>query len=151
MGLLHRAGKNTFDADAVAPHDGRDFFTIAIEYAGAHRLGILITEFEYVTDLDRLGNFEHCAAAGASLSFADIAQVGVFGHAEVAAGSHVLQMEIFFIRAGDKILASLERHIGVHERQTFEQDLLCLAALASLECRNADWAEVSGRSLEDLL
>src|SRR6266446_3925742 len=51
--LLDRRRQNALDANPVTPHDWDDFLPIAVEHARAHRLGILVAEFEDVSDFDR--------------------------------------------------------------------------------------------------
>src|SRR5207248_10929053 len=92
--LLDSARQDAFDAYAIAAHDGRDFFAIAVEHACPHRLGILVAKLEDVPDLHRLRYLERSAAVGAPFALRHVAQVGVLGDAKVAARSHVLQVKI---------------------------------------------------------
>ena len=76
--MFDRGGQDAFDADAVGPHNRRGFLAIAIEDARAHRLGVLVTEFEDMTDLDRFAETQRQTGNGVRLTRIDIADIGIF-------------------------------------------------------------------------
>src|SRR6266571_6229962 len=63
MVLLDGRRDDTFNADAVAAHDNWDFLAVLRQYRLAHRLGILRSQLEEVTDLHRLVNVQHTRIA----------------------------------------------------------------------------------------
>src|SRR5262249_28627772 len=118
VGLLDGGGKNALHSDAVAAHDGRDFFSILIEHTRAHRLRVFVAEFEDVPDFYRLEHAQGRPAGRAQIAFGNGTQVNPFGDAEVAARSDVAQVVVLFISAGYQVLASLERWIGKDDGQS---------------------------------
>ena len=52
IALLDGRGQDALDSDAIAAHDHGDFLAVLIQHARTHGLGIFVTQFENVPDLD---------------------------------------------------------------------------------------------------
>src|SRR5258705_226201 len=101
MVLLDRRRDDALNTNAVAAHDNRNWLSLFGQNRGAHRLGILRSEFEYVADLHRLENFQRAyVAARAALAGRDAAQVGPLIWFDVALNFDAAQVVVVFVGAG---------------------------------------------------
>ena len=106
---LDGGGEDALDADAVAAHDGRDLFAVAVEDGGAHGLGVLVAELEDVADLDGFAEAQVAAPPmGSGLAFVDVADVGDEGGLEVARRGDVAEVVLLLVGAGDEVGAAFE-------------------------------------------
>ncbi len=107
-GGLDGGGEDALDADAVAAHDGGDFFAVAIEDGGSHGLRVLVAKLEDMTDLDRFAQAQRLASDRIEFAFGDIADVGDQRGFEVASGRDVAEVVLLFVGSGDEIGAAFE-------------------------------------------
>ncbi len=113
---LDGGGKDALDADAVAAHDGHDFFAFAIEDGGSHGLRVFVAELEDVADLDGFADLERLAAGDVQVAFVDVADVGDARPGEVAAWRDVAEVVVEFVGSADHIFAAFESLVDDDER-----------------------------------
>jgi len=106
--LLDGGGEDTFNADAVGAHDGRDFFAGGVENAGAHGLGVFVAELEDVADFDGFSDAERAAVDGVRLVFLNVADVFGGGCGDVAGDRNVAEVEVELVGTGDHVFAADE-------------------------------------------
>src|SRR6185437_13687038 len=104
IGLLDGGGEDALDADAVAAHDGSDFFAVGVEDAGAHHLGVAGAKLEDVPHFDGFADDEAAGAVGrgAGFAFVDGADVGGEGPLEIAAGDDVAEVVVELVGSADE-------------------------------------------------
>jgi hypothetical protein len=128
--LFDGGGEDALDADAVTAHDGRDFFAVAVENASAHGVGILVAEFEDVSDFDGGVDAERRATVGAGFSGGNGAEVDVGGGVEVLSGRQMLDVVVLFIGAADEVGAAFEGFVDETGSAS-----LCLRNFLPIRCR----------------
>ena len=105
-------------------------FAILRQHRCAHRIGILRAEFEDVTNLHRLENFERAGiAARTGFAGIDRAQVGPLIDLNVALDIDAAKVMVVFVGAGRHVAAALKREVGDDQQiLAFASARLCLCA-----------------------
>ena len=140
--LLDCCGDDAFDADTVTSHDDRHRLTFNRQHGRAHRLRILCAEFEDVTNLHCLENFQ-CAFVTTRTTLAgnNSAQVGPTIWLDIAFNLNPAQVMVVFIGAG--------RHVGpVLETKVRDNQELKVSFLRAGFCSDA--TEAPGAGAEQL-
>ncbi len=112
IALLDRGGQNALDANAIAAHDGHDFFAIFIEHARTHGLGVLVTQLEDVADFNCGIDTQRRTAIRAGLACGHTAQVGVGRGLESLARRDVLDVVVLFVGSRNQVFAAFESLIA---------------------------------------
>src|SRR6185295_10732231 len=101
------------DPDAVAAHDNRNFFAIGGQHGRTHRFGILRAEFEDVTNLHALENFERAiVTAWTSLARTYCSEVSPLIDFDIAFDVDATNVMVVFVGAGGHVATALETLVG---------------------------------------
>src|ERR1700722_13769446 len=101
MGEIGGPGRDSLDADAIAPHHDRDLAPLLVQNPGTEAVRVLGAELEDVADLERFEQRERSlAAAGAGFAGLDLAQIDELRSRQIAADVDSFEVEAVGVGAG---------------------------------------------------